>query len=1668
MVRFFHHLVVLLAFLFLSACTPSEETPMPVKITALTPASGDITGGYKVTITGSGLNFIESVTFGSSACLISNSTASQIECTAPSALSAGSVSVTVKGKPGRSDTSSFTYILSAPTVTSISPDNGGLGGNTSVFITGTSFATGTTVSIGGTPCTDTNILSASIIECNTPPKAAGNYPLVVTNSNGESGTSPTNFTYNPFPTVTSVASPSPASGPSTGGMPVTITGTGFLSGMRIQIGSYLCGSVNVTSSTSASCVTGAGSAGTYSLSVVNRDLQGASLSSAFTYFNQPTVSSISPSAGALAGGTSVTIYGNYFTALTTASIGSIPCASVTYVSPTQINCVTPAQVAGTYPIVVANPGTQNYTWIPGYTFQAAPNPTSVSPVAGPLAGRVVVISGTQFLSPVTVSIGGTNCPVTSASGSTITCTAAAKAAGTYDIVVTNFDSQAGTLAGAYTYQVAPTISSVSPAAGPLAGGTSMTLTGTGFLVGATVSVGGAACSVTSVTSTSLVCTTSIASAGAKAVEITNPDGQSALLSDGFTYLAPPTVLTISPSSGALGGGTTLSITGTGFFPGATVDVGGAACSSVSVVSPTSITCLTPSRPAGTYDIMVSNSDLQSATSVAAYTYQPAPTVTSVTPGNGRSSGSDSVVVNGANFLMGAAVNFGGSTCNVVSITPTTINCNTTARTAGSVTVTVTNPDAQSGSLAAGYVYDPAPVVSSVTPDAGASAGGTAIVISGSNFVSGATVDIGPVPCTPVTFVDANTLNCTTAADSAGPKSVRVTNPDTQNNTLASGFTMYNPPTISSVSPTAGSISGGTAIVITGTNFVPTTSLTIGGVACATFAYVSSTTLNCTTPVRPAGAQTVLVTNPDGATATSTYTYRPAPTVTSLSVSNGPRSGGTLLTINGSDFISGVSVDFGGSPCTVSADTPTTITCTTTAHASGTVTVSVTNTDSQSGSLSSAFTFDPPPTVSSISPIIGLASGGTTLTVNGTNYISGASVSISGTACAVTATTSTSITCTTDAKAAGTYTLTVTNPDGQISNTYFAFSYLDPPSITGISPSGGALAGGTIITISGTNFVSGIQVTINGTACDSVTYVTSTSVNCITPAGSAGAATVVVTNVDGQSATNTTSFTYALGPAVSYVTPNLGPMGGGTSVDVIGTGFSPGATVTFGSNNAVGCTYNSALSITCPTPLSILSGGVSVTVTNPDTQSASLSTGFIYLPPPTITSISPNGGPATAGQAVTISGTNFVNGGSVTIGGTACTGVTFVSSTSLTCLAPSGVAGSSVNVVVTNPDGQTVTLSSGYTYRNAPTITSVSPSNGHFSGGTNVTITGTGFYTGTVIRFASYHCNSPVVVSATTITCTTSAAPTGNYTATAINADGQSGTSASTVYSYRSSPMISNITPNSSALAGGTMITVNGSGFFNGDIIAIDGTNCSASTWLSANQMRCTSPAKAAGTYALTVNSPDRTATLNNAVTYRAAPSVSSVTPPSGVQAGNTLITISGSNFLSGATVTVGGASCTSLTFVSATSLTCRTPSGSAGAQTLVITNPDSQTGSSSYTYTAIPIIAFQTGSSSPNPPNPDNYGSTTTNITHTFTVKNIGEGPTTGTLSVTISGTNAGAFLKGTDTCSGADLAVNASCTIQVTFLGAFLSSGSFSATLNVSALTTGGTTTNSLQGTVP
>jgi hypothetical protein len=263
---------------------------------------------------------------------------------------------------------------------------------------------------------------------------------------------------------------------------------------------------------------------------------------------------------------------------------------------------------------------------PSFTISAPLPPPTVSlidPASGTtLGGTAVTITGTNLTGATAVTFGGTAATSFTVNSATkVTATAPAHAAGAVDVVVTTPGGTAAS-AGGFTYVVpTPAITSVSPSSGPTAGGTPVTITGSGFVTGATVSIGGvAATSVNVASATSITAVTGAHAAGPVDVVVTTPGG-TATSTGGFTYVVPPPAITsVSPGSGPTAGGTPVTITGSGFVAGATVSIGGVAATSVVVASATSITAVTGAHAAGPVDVVVTNPGGATGTLPAGWAY----------------------------------------------------------------------------------------------------------------------------------------------------------------------------------------------------------------------------------------------------------------------------------------------------------------------------------------------------------------------------------------------------------------------------------------------------------------------------------------------------------------------------------------------------------------------------------------------------------------------------------------------------------------------------------------------------------------------------------------------------------------------------------------------------------------------------------------------------------------------------------------------------------------------------------------------------------------------------------------------------------------------------------------------------------------------------------------
>ncbi len=1077
-------------------------------------------------------------------------------------------------------------------------------------------------------------------------------------------------------------------------------------------------------------------------------------------------------------------------------------------------------------------------------------------------------------------------------------------------------------------------------------------------------------------------------------------------------------------------------------------------------------------PPGYYMVFLVNSSgvpsVAKFTKLGSTTSAPAPTVTAISPASGVANGGTAVTITGANFLAGATVSLGGAAATNVTVASTTsITATTAAHSAGVVNVAVTNTDAQVGTLANGYTYNgtnPAPTVASITPNSGTTGGGTAVTITGSGFLAGATVSLGGAAATGVTVVNSTTITATTAAHAAGAVSVVVTNTDAQSGTLTNGFTYTTstggggpiafvqvnsaiPQTataavaLSYVSPqTAGNLN----IVVVGWN--DTTSTVTSVADSGGNAYVQAGGMITGSSARQSlyyaknivgGSNTVTVVFNQAARYVDVRvleysgldTSNPLDVTSSAAGSSVTPNSGAATTTSGNELIFGAGTTATGFYAPGSGFTTRIIT------GDGDIAedkvVSSTGSYSATGQTSSApwvmqmATFragqgggNPAPTVSAIAPTSGTANGGTAVTITGTGFLAGATVKLGGTsATGVTVVSSTSITATTAAHAAGAVSVVVTNTDAQSGTLANGYTYngTNPvPTVASITPTSGTANGGTAVTITGTGFLAGATVKLGGTSATGVTVVSSTSITATTAAHAAGAVSVVVTNTDAQSGTLANGYTYNGTnpvPTVASITPTSGTANGGTAVTITGTGFLAGATVSLGGTAATGVTVVSSTSITATTAAHA-AGAVSVVVTNTDAQSGTLTNGFTYttstgggpiafvqvnsaIPQTNTASL-----PVTFGLAQTAGNLNIVVVGwndttSTVTSVTDSRGNAYVQAGSMITgssarqslyYAKNIVGGSNTVTVVfsqaaryvdvrvleysgldtSNPLDVTAAAAGSSASPNSGAATTTSGNELIFGAGT----TATGFYapgsgfTTRIITGDGDIAEDKVVSS------------TGSYSATGQTSNApwvmQMATFRAGQGGGNPAPTVSAITPTSGTANGGTAVTITGTGFLAGATVKLGGTSATGVTVVSSTSITATTAAHAAGAVSVVVTNTDaQSGTLANGYTYNGTnpvPTVASITPTSGTANGGTAVTITGTGFLAGATVKLGGTSATGVTVVSSTSITATTAAHAAGAVSVVVTNTDAQSGTlaNGYTYNGtnpVPTVASITPTS---------------------------------------------------------------------------------------------------------
>ena len=440
-----------------------------------------------------------------------------------------------------------------------------------------------------------------------------------------------------------------------------------------------------------------------------------------------------------------------------------------------------------------------------------------------------------------------------------------------------------------------------------------------------------------------------------------------------------------------------------------------------------------------------------------------------------------------------------------------------------------------------------------------------------------------------------------------------------------------------------------------------------------------------------------------------------------------------------------------------------------------------------------------------------------------------------------------------------------------------------PTVASISPTTAAAGSASLaLTVTGTGFTSSTVIQVNSLA-ESTTYVSSTQVTATVPAAqlvSGGQFAVVAMNGTQSSGASTSPALQVTNPVptLTVVAPTVAALGDTkTAFMVTGTGFVPTTTIQV-NGSARTTAYVSATQVTVvlnATDVAAL-GSLSLTAVNaaPGGGTSTAATVTVVNPLPTISGVSPRTVLTGAGDTtVTVSGSNFVSGASITLNG-ATVATTVVSSTQLSFTLPNQTSASIQPLKVTNPAPGGGTVSAGYQYvlvpTGAPTISAVTPTQ-FVSGsnasylyvyGTNFTqtvggvyvVTGTAYWNGTALTTSGYITGGNAMLVAQVPASLLTSSGTASITVKNTTSTSTSNAASVTIVDPPA-PTLTSITPAGGPVNTATPITLYGTGFNAKSTVAMNG-NTISSTETSSSSMSATVPAIALpGNSSITVTTP---------------------------------------------------------------------------------------------------------------------------------------------------------------------------------------------------------------------
>ncbi|CAF4003686.1 unnamed protein product, partial [Rotaria magnacalcarata] len=1098
------------------------------------------------------------------------------------------------------------------------------------------------------------------------------------------------------------------------GASVTIHGSGFSSqpeSNMVLIGETGTCTVQTASPTQIVCTLANAPSGQQSLRLNIADKGIASCNQNLTVNVPLTIVSFDPSGGNSGGGYMLTVTGSGFSSNAIVKLGEHFCLNLTVISFTAIQCTVPPSDASslTQVTVTTMDGLMSTTATNRFTYNvtSAPTITSISPTSVTMSGGQLQINGAGFgFGNIAVFIGTKKARLLASTNNYILVSLSSLPPGLYPIIV---NTSSGCARPLFYIEYQFYVQEISPKVGSAYGGTDVYLNGVGFENQTLVQLRDddnqiSPCNIISLQSNQIHCQTTVS---ARQVNITS-FGTHPIY--GFGYSWYPIRETVEQGTTVMWYWDSSQLSSPVYYKVQQVE------------NAYSTTPVSNGFDSGT--VSTSGSFSYRFDTLGTFYYW-APNVNPST-GYSMRAAIDVIPLQSKTVTIEATSNtFTAQTCsfpfifNSVNYTAcTTTNdtqpwCSPTPAYTGqrlycTPAVPIPSPSCSSTTLNANSCGETIPTssspgrfltttcmvesVTSISPTQGPA--GTELIITGTNFngsICDYDIQIGPSYHCPIVNMSSSELRCQiTTRSMLDPRTiymVRVVR--AQQGYLASQSQLQFQflPSISNITPTIGSIYGGTFVTIDGDGFI--SGVTLVSVPVANFTYVGPTSysqMNFTTPLQSQFVDVdlnlfvVVYTTPSECLLSSchfAWTTQITPYFDSVSP---PRvRGPTNLNITGRNLLSGggtvatTHVTVNDNPCNITQMQNDMILCTVMGVEAGDHPI-VGSIDGVGDAYSSAnITSDA--YISAVAPLTGSIHGGATLTIDGHGFsknISSVQVNIDSNPCSVTETSDSQVKCTIPPQNNSTNTANITITSEQtLFPTSLTFSYnrTITPNISSVSPTLGS--GSQVLHVTGNNLNStrATSISVGNTPCN-VSSHSMTSVTCTVSSDLPAGNHTVRVNIDDVGDSND-DVQYQHDLTVTNVTPSEGGYGGGVKSTINGNGFNrTNVNVSVCNISCVSVQIISNRQLNCetpPMPMTSASTLCNVSVKVDDIQKQ---TSFTYKSnlTATITSVAPNRGGTGGGTTIIINGTNFptnINAVSVTIGGVPCFMLS-VSQTSIMC------------------------------------------------------------------------------------------------------------------------------------------------------------------------------------------------------------------------------------------------------------------------------------------------------------------------------------------------------------------------------------------------------------------